>query len=252
MLEKISALKQKIAKSIVDFLKIVDDRNELCERCKEIGDREAIEAELTKLNTQLEQLSKEYDVTEAEIAEYQSSVESAKVSRETLSAATKEIELIQGIQSVLEIKPSPNGVFSIFNESLNHAIDEVKRIADEAWTTKREEILKEARNECADIELAIKEYEKTIHTLTPKMEGNERISKLSAAIVNERERLTKLSEYQIRLNTVQIQYDQSLNELSQSFSAFSEIYFAYADSINNGFVASTGELEFSVRKVLRI
>lgn len=252
MLEKISALKQKIAKSIVDFLKIVDDRNELCERCKEIGDREAIEAELTKLNTQLEQLSKEYDVTEAEIAEYQSSVESTKVSRETLSAATKEIELIQGIQSVLEIKPSPNGVFSIFNESLNHAIDEVKRIADEAWTTKREEILKEARNECADIELAIKEYEKTIHTLTPKMEGNERISKLSAAIVNERERLTKLSEYQIRLNTVQIQYDQSLNELSQSFSAFSEIYFAYADSINNGFVASTGELEFSVRKVLRI
>lgn len=84
------------------------------------------------------------------------------------------------------------------------------------------------------------------------MEGNERISKLSAAIVNERERLTKLSEYQIRLNTVQIQYDQSLNELSQSFSAFSEIYFAYADSINNGFAASTGELEFSVRKVLRI
>lgn len=160
--------------------------------------------------------------------------------------------MIQGIQSVLEIKPLPNGVFSIFNESLNHAIDEVKRIADEAWTTKREEILQEARNQCADIELSIKEYEKTIHTLTPKMEGNERISKLSAAIVNERERLTKLSEYQVRLNTVQIQYDQSLNELSQSFSAFSQIYFAYADSINNGFVASTGELEFSVRKVLRI
>lgn len=111
--EQISEQKQKIAKSIVDFLKIAVDRTELYERCKEIGDREAIETELAKLNAQLEQLSKEYDVTEAEIAEYQSAVENAKVSRETLSAATKEIGLIQEIQSVLEVKLSPNGIFSM-------------------------------------------------------------------------------------------------------------------------------------------
>ena len=84
------------------------------------------------------------------------------------------------------------------------------------------------------------------------MEGNERISKLSAAIVHERERLTKLSEYKARLNTLQAQYKQGLNELSQSFSAFSRIYLAYVDSVNSGFVSSTGELEFSVRKVFRI
>lgn len=252
MLERISEQKQKIAKSIVDFLKIVDGRNELCERCKEIGDKEAIETELTKLNTQLEQLSKEYDVTEAEVARYQNSVENAKASREKLSAATKEIELIQGIQSVLDVKLSPNSPLSIFNEPLNKAIDEVKKIADEAWSTKREEILQEAHKQCEEIELAISEYEETVSTLKPKMEGNERISKLSAAIVNERERLAKLSEYKARLNTVQAQYKQSLNELSQSFSAFSQIYLAYVDSINSGSVSSTGELEFSVRKVFRI
>lgn len=127
MVEQISEQKQKIAKSIVDFLKIVDDRNELCERCKEIGDKEAIETELTKLNAQLEQLSKEYDVTEAEIAEYQNSVENAKASRETLSAATKEIELVQEIQSVVEVKPLPNSTFAIFTSSITRAIDEVKR-----------------------------------------------------------------------------------------------------------------------------
>ena len=252
MLERISEQKQKIAKSIVDFLKIVDDQNELCERCKEIGDKEAIETELTKLNTQLEQLSKEYDVTEAEVARYQNSVENAKASREKLSAATKEIELIQGIQSVLDVKLSPNSPLSIFNESLNKAIDEVKKIADEAWSTKREEILQEAHKQCEDIELAISEYEETVSTLKPKMEGNERISKLSATIVNERERLAKLFEYKARLNTVQAQYKQSLNELSQSFSAFSRIYLDYVDSINSGSVSSTGELEFSVRKVFRI
>lgn len=110
----------------------------------------------------------------------------------------------------------------------------------------------ESIKQCKDIELSISKQEKIVSALKPKMEGNERVSKLSAAIVSERERLAKLSEYQTRLNAMQTQYEQSLNGLSQSFSIFSQIYLAYANSINNGFVSSTDELEFSVRKVLRI
>lgn len=252
MLKKISEQKQQIAKLIVDFLQIVKNREELYERCKEIGDKEAIEVELTKLNDQLEQLSKEYNVTETEIAEYQSSIESARALRESFSVATKEIEQIQDIQSVVDIKFSPNSAFAVFNELFDNAIDEVKKIADEAWVAKREEILQVARKKCGDIESAISKHEERIAILKPKMDGNERISKLSDSIVKERERLAKLSEYQTQLSTVQAQYKQNLNELSQSFSTFSQIYLAYVDSINSGFVSSTDELEFSVRKVLRI
>lgn len=252
MLKKISEQKQQIAKSIVDFLQIVKNREELYEQCKGIGDKEAIEAELTKLNDQLEQLSKEYNVTETEIEEYQSSIENARTLKESYSVATKEIEQIQDIQSVVDMKFSPNSAFVVFNELFDNAIDEVKKIADEAWATKREEILQAARKKCEDIESAISKHEERIAILKPKMDGNERISKLSASIVKERERLAKLSEYQAQLSTVQAQYKQNLNELSQSFSTFSQIYLAYVDSINSGFVSSTDELEFSVRKVLRI
>ncbi|WP_373131767.1 TrlF family AAA-like ATPase [Clostridium sp. M62/1] len=252
MLKKISEQKQQIAKSIVDFLQIVKNREELYEQCKGIGDKEAIEAELTKLNDQLEQLSKEYNVTETEIEEYQSSIENARTLKESYSVATKEIEQIQDIQSVVDMKFSPNSAFVVFNELFDNAIDEVKKIADEAWATKREEILQAARKKCEDIESAISKHEERIAILKPKMDGNERISKLSASIVKERERLAKLSEYQTQLSTVQAQYKQNLNELSQSFSTFSQIYLAYVDSINSGFVSSTDELEFSVRKVLRI
>lgn len=252
MLKKISEQKQQIAKSIVDFLQIVKNREELYEQCKGIGDKEAIEAELTKLNDQLEQLSKEYNVTETEIEEYQSSIENARTLRESYSVATKEIEQIQDIQSVVDMKFSPNSAFVVFNELFDNAIDEVKKIADEAWATKREEILQAAHKKCEDIESAISKHEERIAILKPKMDGNERISKLSASIVKERERLAKLSEYQTQLSTVQAQYKQNLNELSQSFSTFSQIYLAYVDSINSGFVSSTDELEFSVRKVLRI
>lgn len=252
MLKKISEQKQQIAKLIVDFLQIVKNREELYERCKEIGDKEAIKVELTKLNDQLEQLSKEYNVTETEIAEYQSSIESARTLRESFSVATKEIEQIQDIQSVVDIKFSPNSAFAVFNELFDNAIDEVKKIADEAWVAKREEILQVAREKCRDIELAISNYEERIAILKPKMDGNEQISKLSASIVKEQERLAKLSEYQTQLNTVQAQYKQNLNELSKSFSIFSQIYLAYVGSINCGFISSTDELEFSVRKVLRI
>ena len=252
MQKNISEQKQQIAKLIVDFLQFVKEQEELSERCKEIGDKESIEAELRKLNGQLEQLSKDYNVTEVEIADYQNAVEKVKALNETHSVATREIEEIKNIKSVVDIRFSPNSELTVFIESVNSAIDEVKKIADEAWSKKQEEILQAAHKKCEEIESDISTCEKTIATLKPKMEGNERISKLSASIVNEKEKLIKLSEYKAKLNTVQNQYEQSLSVLSQSFSIFRQIYHTYVDSINSGFDSSTGELEFSARKVLRV
>lgn len=251
MVKKNSEKKQEVAKSIVDFLKIVSDRKEIYEQCKEIGDKDSIDSEVQKLNAQLEQLSKEYNVTEGEIVKYQDSVESIQSLNGTLAAVSKEIELIKGIITVVEVKPLTNSGIAIYSDPISEAVADVKRIADEAWSAKQQEILKKANERKIEIKAAIEEQTKIVSALQPKMEGNEKIGKLSAAIVSERERLSKLTEYQARLQTVQEQYDQYLGMLCQSFSEFSKIYFDYANSINNGFVSSTNDLEFSARKVLR-
>lgn len=250
--KRIAEQKQAIAKSIVDFLKIVSDRKEIYDQCKAIGDENSIATEVKKLNEQLEQLSSEYDVTEEEIATYQNAVEKIQTQQGTFLAISKEIEFIKEISSVVEIKSWTSSDITFFGESIDKSIAEVKRIADEAWVEKQKNILREACNQQELLKLSIQELNNIVDSLKPKVDGNERISKLSAAIVDERDRLSKLAEYKTQLKTIQEQYDQKLSALSQSFSDFSQIYLEYTNKINSEFVSSTNDLEFSVRKVLRV
>lgn len=252
MTSKIAEKKQEIAKTIVDFLKIVADKTVLSEQCKAIGDKDSIESEIQKLNAQLEHLSQTYDVTEKEIKQYQDSVESIESLKVRLAAISKEITHIKEISTVVEIKTFTNQQFSIYNESLLKVAEDIKKLADEAWLSKRAKILKQADDDQKQVEETIKAHEEIIAKLQPKMEGNERISKISASIVNAKERLTKLSEYTVQLQMIQNQYTLYLKTLGQIFLDFSQIYLDYACSINNSFISSTDELEFSVRKVLRI
>lgn len=252
MARKIAEKKQEVAKTIVDFLKIVADRTELNEQCKAIGDKDSVDSEIQKLNVQLEQLSQTYDVTEEEIKQYQDSVESIESLKARLAAISKEITHIKEISTLVEVKTFTSHQFSIYSESLLKVADDVKKLADEAWLSKRAEILKQADDDQKRVEEAIKAHEEIVAKLQPKMEGNERIGKISASIVSAKERLAKISAYTAQLQVVQEQYISYLRALGKIFLEFSQIYLDYACSVNDGFVSSTDELEFSVRKVFRI
>lgn len=252
MARKIAEKKQEVAKTIVDFLKIVADRTELSEQCKAIGDKDSVDSEIQKLNVQLEQLSQTYDVTEEEIKQYQDSVESIESLKARLAAISKEITHIKEISTLVEVKTFTSHQFSIYSESLLKVADDVKKLADEAWLSKRAEILKQADDDQKRVEEAIKAHEEIVAKLQPKMEGNERIGKISASIVSAKERLAKISAYTAQLQVVQEQYISYLRALGKIFLEFSQIYLDYACSVNDGFLSSTDELEFSVRKVFRI
>lgn len=112
--------------------------------------------------------------------------------------------------------------------------------------------MKQADDDQKRVEEAIKAHEEIVAKLQPKMEGNERIGKISASIVSAKERLAKISAYTAQLQVVQEQYISYLRALGKIFLEFSQIYLDYACSVNDGFVSSTDELEFSVRKVFRI
>ena len=71
-------------------------------------------------------------------------------------------------------------------------------------------------------------------------------------IVKAKARLAKFSEYQNQLQQIQAQYLSSLEKLGEVFAEFSQIYCDYVDNINREFVSSTDDLEFYVKKVLRI
>lgn len=252
MADKIAEKKQEVAKSIVDFLKIVSEREELFEQCKAIGDKESIISEMHGLNAQLEQLSQEYNVTEVEIKKYQQSMENIQSEKGKLIAISKEITAIKELATIVDVKPLVLKKLTICNDPMSKAVEKVKRMADETWTVEQEEILKYAYGYQERTEASIREQEEVVAALQPKMEGNERIGKLSDALVKEREKLSQLSENQTRLKEIQEQYEHYLGMLSHIFSEFSTIYLGYIDSVNGGFSPTTEDLEFSVKKVFRL
>lgn len=106
---------------------------------KAIGDKDSVDSEIQKLNVQLEQLSQTYDVTEEEIKQYQDSVESIESLKARLAAISKEITHIKEISTLVEVKTFTSHQFSIYSESLLKVADDVKKLADEAWLSKRAE-----------------------------------------------------------------------------------------------------------------
>ena len=141
MADKIAEKKQEVAKSIVDFLKIVSEREELFEQCKAIGDKESIISEMHGLNAQLEQLSQEYNVTEVEIKKYQQSMENIQSEKGKLIAISKEITAIKELATIVDVKPLVLKKLTICNDPMSKAVEKVKRMADETWTVEQEEIL---------------------------------------------------------------------------------------------------------------
>lgn len=252
MNRKIAEKKQEVAKTIVDFLKIVSDRKTISDKCKAIGDEDSICSEIEGLTAQLEQLSKEYNVTEEEIANYQHSVEKIQSQKGVLSAISKEMAFLKEITSVVEVRPLTTNEITIYSTSMSRAVEKVKEIADTTWLAEREAIIKDAYEQQNQVEASLKEQEEIVATLRPKMDGNERIRKLSATIISAKERLSQLTEYHTQLEAIQEQYNEHLRVLSQSFAEFSEIYLGYTDAVNDGFVSSSSDLEFSVKKVLRL
>ena len=247
----ISSKKQELAKDIVDFLRTVEDRKTVIDECREIGDETAINTEIAKLEAQLKQLSGAFNVTEEEVKSYQTAVEKARSLKEESDSVGREVDALNGIDSVVEEKPLSHATFSIYADQVQEGIKAAKAAADSKWIDYRKRIIKEASRKLLEIRQEIERQNEVIATLKPKMDGNDQVSTISSKIVEEKARLSHLKEKQSQLEVLNRQYEEEMTRLSLCFEEFSGIYAAYADSVNSNFVAQVSDLEFSARKVFR-
>ena len=252
MTSAISSKKQEIAKDIVDFLQIVQERQAVMDKCREIGDEHAIDDEIIRLNGQLEQLSKDYNVTEDEVKKYQSSVERARTLQEESDSISGGIDALKAVASVVEKKALSYVAFSALSNQVKIAQNAVITVADAAWIDNRERIIADASTKLQEIAQNIQIQNKIIVELKPKMDGNEQISLLSSKIIMEKARLSQLKEKKSQLSALNLRYDEALTKLSKCFEAFAIIYSEYIDTVNSNYVSQTSDLEFSVRRVLRV
>lgn len=249
--QNVVSLKQKIAKTLVDFLTTFSDKNEILNAQKEIGDKAGIEETIMKLSSALEKMSVIYNVTEEEVKQYQSAVESIQKIELEIQAIQSEQKIINEIDFVVDRYNFNNLNITIFLDEFDKAIESSKEIANKHWVEEKNQILKLIEIKLDSLQNCLKEQNVIEQTLKPKMEGNEQISKLSSDIIKEKRKLVKLEELNVKLNGIQNLYDSQIDVLSHSFADFEEYYNQYAKEISNNFTSSTEDLIFSVNKVFR-
>ena len=194
MNENIGIYKQSIAKTVVDFLCVVSDCNALEARKKEIGDEVSITQEIESLTNRLTQLSEKYNVTEDEVKAYQTAMEKIQQFAAELLLLEKERKSVNDLESVLQKKSIPYKDFPHFSEKLPEVIEKIQIAADSQWQTERNLIISEIDTIIDNAKKSLAEYQRTVSSLKPKMDGNEQIAKMSASILAEREKLGKISE----------------------------------------------------------
>lgn len=243
--------KQRIAKTIVDSLQTVSEINSILEAKKELGDKEGIESEIEKLSEQMEQLSKEHNVTEEEVAEYQTAVEKVQQLSSEVKALTKEKEALEGISSVLQKRELVPKDIVKFSDQLVLAIEKTQATADTFWLEERKEIIMEIEKALTGAANSLTEFKTQVETLEPKMEGNEQINKISKLILDEKDKVEKLSKYDTQLQQVKEKYDTQISILTSAFGAFENCYMPYVDGVNEDFSTPAEDLEFNVQCVFR-
>ena len=252
MQARISSQKQELAKKIVDLLEIVRQRKELIGKIEELGNLESITAEISQLKSQLEKLSNEYDVTSEELSAFDTSSGAVRLLSTQLSAANSDIASIQSLHSVLDIKVIDGANISFFGESFLQVVQEITDIANQAWEQKKASLLQSWGQQRDSISKSISENQDIVNRLRPKMEGNNRIKKVSELLVESQKRLETLSGYESELNKLQSRYKDALRNIIQAFLSFPKIYDEYIAIANSRICSSEeDELDFSVRRVFR-
>jgi len=249
--ECISLYKQNIAKIIVDFLQLVEKRNTMIGAKKEIGDESGIQKEISRLSTQLEQLSKEYDVTEDEVKAYQGLIEKAHHANTKLSSLVIEkgkIEIIEKVTSKVDLS---HYNIKLFADKLDIAVETTQSAAKSTWIETKSQLIVDINEEIENTRRINDENSDSLDKLRPKMEGNEQLKAVSDALAGERKKLEKHQALDQELAKIQNSYDELINTISSSFITFKEFYLKYLDFVNEKFPSTIEDLDFSVNCVFR-
>jgi hypothetical protein len=137
MHEKIASHKQILTKTIIDFCQTAISQKNIIDAKKEIGDKDGIENEIKKLSTALDELSKEYNVTEEEVESFQNAVEQIQQITFEIKTYRNEQEFIESIESVLEKREINEKHIINIADIFQIVVENIQKIADEHWKIER-------------------------------------------------------------------------------------------------------------------
>ena len=225
-----------------EIAKLSDERAEK-------GDEKGVTAEITKLETQLSDLSKSFQVSEQDILSFQKASELVQRETRIIKALDATKEKLSNTQSVIGELAIDAEDFLAFKEPISDAINSVVQAADTKWQTERDNILSKIDETNLEFAEKLAKNQAVITELQPKISGHAQLTSLIAA---ERQKLSIIIDLGEKIKTQNNTFASILQEICNSFTKFRQILDDYAQKINARLQSlPTDDLEFRVEVVFR-
>lgn len=246
-----------LTQNIEDLFYKENDIKNLIESIKKIGDKKGIESEIEKLKKEVAELKKKAGMTDEEISKYNKLLEEITVLRKEQEKADKNLNILKKLQtaelsklSILSKEIYGNLIFSLSSEiekSLNIALDEISKTANEEWILKLEEEHKKVeviKNENqSKLEKLYEEFNPLLEKAKKSKSLNEKIEKTDA----EEKKLKEIKEQETNRQILKFNYEKLIKDISKNHSKFFDNLFdAKTEILKQRSITEDQDLEFGI------
>lgn len=247
MLTSIKEKRSELNVKILNLLDIHKETVEIDEEKKELGDRSGIEREIKKLQEQKDAISKDLEISDEDIAKYETALTESSNKSKLLAKVNQEILSLGAITTI--VAPVTVG-FEDFSGDTLIKIDEIKNQiieeVDKIWISKREALVNELNDRQKQLHEEKERYDAVVEELQPKIQCNKAIAEFSSKILAEKDKLATFNALDEKLKTKKSEEQAMIAEIYSIPFQIKELRNEYANLINNEAAFKGHEIEFKV------
>ena len=247
MLTSIKEKRSELNVKILNLLDIHKETVEIDEEKKELGDRSGIEREIKKLQEQKDAISKDLEISDEDIAKYETALTESSNKSKLLAKVNQEILSLGAITTIVApvtvgFEDFSGDTLIIIDEIKNQIIEEVDKI----WISKREALVNELNDRQKQLHEEKERYDAVVEELQPKIQGNKAIAEFSSKILAEKDKLATFNALDEKLKTKKSEEQAMIAEIYSIPFQIKELRNEYANLINNEAAFKGHEIEFKV------
>lgn len=236
----INDYKMEISKKLLDFINLDNESKKITAEKLEIGNKDGIIAEISKLNSEKEKIIAQSELSEDEIKEYEyasNEIENTQKYKNILLLDKDNINAIEDLVIASTAIPS-------FSEKIT---DHISKFTEQLlvetknkWDLEKIKIIKSIDFEISELEKKEAPLEECINKIKPKVESNATVKVLTNKISQENAKLAQICELEDLQKAILEKRNYLRDSLSNSADKYKHIYQIYAQIINNNTQESDG------------
>lgn len=247
----VKAYKSDLDKTIYDLLEVHGHLLENSDKKKDIGNKKGIEAEIVKIKTQKDSLSKELAISDEELKTYDAAMSQITVLTRAIELLQEDISELIAIDRVVVPIEIAFAYSSETSALLEASIEKVVMTAESVWATEKKIMLNKLRIAESKHKEELKKLDAIQDSLKTKVQGNQAISELSEKLRIETDKLAKFVELEKQKVQIEEKKKKLIERIVTSIDFFKQQHETFAAAVKLDAQSISDDLVFSVEVPFR-